>query len=560
MNLRPWVYTVLGIALVGFALVFSNGDLARILAGRDALELSWGPALFRVLLIFHGILLAGYGWVGSGRRPAPVEAPRSSGRVWWIVGALTALALALRLYRLNTGLWLDEILTLVDFARPPLRHIVSSFANQNQHMLYSVLSHISMSIFGEHAWSLRLPAALLGTATVPVLFLTGRRIAGEREALFSCALLTVSYHHIWFSQNARGYSGLLLFTLLSTWLWIEALERRQWRWWLGYVAATTGGLWIHLTLVFVVAAQALIYLVLAAFRSREAPLGWQPFAAWILSGTLTVQLYALSLPEFLRSALGETSMNSDWTNPIWSILETLRVLQIGFSGLAVVLCGGAMVAAGWLSIVRRSVRAGLVMVLPGIMGAAYMLFSAHNFWPRFFFFLMGFALLIAIHGATVAAAFIARVLPPRQRAVFAMRLATVAASAVIVASAATVPRCYRLPKQDFAGARDYVEGRRTARDAVVTLGLAGHAYGKYYAPQWTVISTPEEFEQLRRTHDRILLVYTLGIELKAFHPELWRIVNAEFAPVRVFPGTLGGGEVYVCEERSHPLTATTGKF
>ena len=140
-----------------------------------------------------------------------------------------------------------------------------------------------------------------------------------------------------------------------------------------------------------------------------------------------------------------------------------------------------------------------------------------------------------------------------------MRLATVAASAVIVASAATVPRCYRLPKQDFAGARDYVEGRRTARDAVVTLGLAGHAYGKYYAPQWTVISTPEEFEQLRRTHDRILLVYTLGIELKAFHPELWRIVNAEFAPVRVFPGTLGGGEVYVCEERSHPLTATTGK-
>ena len=152
----------------------------------------------------------------------------------------------------------------------------------------------------------------------------------------------------------------------------------------GLRRGTTAGLWIHLTLVFVVAAQALIYLILAAFRSREAPLGWQPFAAWILTGTLTVQLYALSLPEFLRSALGETSMNSDWTNPIWSILETLRVLQIGFSGFAVVLCGGAMVAAGWLSIVRRSVRAGLVMVLPGIMGAAYMLFSAHNFWPRFF--------------------------------------------------------------------------------------------------------------------------------------------------------------------------------
>jgi len=555
MNLRPWLYTLSGIALLAFAVRFSNGDVARILAGRDAVALAWGPALFRVLLVFHGLVLAGCGWLRSSPRKAAVETPRSGGSAWWIIGALTALALCLRLYRLNNGLWLDEILTMVDFARPPLRQIISSFGNQNQHMLYSVLSHISMSIFGEQAWSLRLPAALFGAATIPVLFVTGRRMVGEREALFSCALITVSYHHIWFSQNARGYSGLLLFTLLSTWLWIEALERGRWRWWVGYAVASTAGLWIHMTLIFVVAAQALIYLTLAAFRSREAPLGWQAFGAWILTGTMTLQLYALSLPEFFRSALVETSMNSDWTNPIWSILETLRVLRIGFSGYAVLLCGGAMIAAGWISIVRRSPRTGLVMVLPGLMGAAYMLFSAHNFWPRFFFFLMGFGLLITIHGATVAANLAARLLPARRRAVFAMRMVTVAASVLIVASAATVPRCYGLPKQDFIGARNYVESLRAPHDAIVTLGLAGHAYGKYYAPQWTVISTPEQLAELRRVHERILLVYTLEIELKAFHPELWRIVKADFEPVRVFPGTLGGGEVYVCEERSRRSAA-----
>jgi hypothetical protein len=214
-----------------------------------------------------------------------------------------------------------------------------------------------------------------------------------------------------------------------------------------------------------------------------------------------------------------------------------------------------MIAAGWISIVRRSPRTGLVMVLPGLMGAAYMLFSAHNFWPRFFFFLMGFGLLITIDGATVAANLAARLLPARRRAVFAIRMVTVAASVLIVASAATVPRCYGLPKQDFIGARNYVESLRAPHDAIVTLGLAGHAYGKYYAPQWTVISTPEQLAELRRVHERILLVYTLEIELKAFHPELWRIVKADFEPVRVFPGTLGGGEVYVCEERSRRSAA-----
>jgi hypothetical protein len=251
-------------------------------------------------------------------------------------------------------------------------------------------------------------------------------------------------------------------------------------------------------------------------------------------------------------------MNSDWTNPLWSILETLRVLQIGFSGAAVVLCGAGMVAAGWTSIVRRSPRAGLVMVLPGLLGASYMLLSAHNLWPRFFFFLMGFALLIAIDGAMTAAGLAARLLRVRRPVVSAARLGTTVACFLIVASAATIPRCYRLPKQDFAGARDYAESLRAQGDAIVTLGLAGHAYGKYYAPQWTVIGTPAELEQLRRSHRRILLVYTLGIELKAFQPELWRIVNAEFSPVRVFPGTLGGGEVYVCEDRSPRSAAVTG--
>jgi hypothetical protein len=62
----------------------------------------------------------------------------------WSLGVLAALgvtALGLRLWQLDSCFWFDEVLTVVDFVRPPLGQIVTSFPSQNQHMLFSVLAH-----------------------------------------------------------------------------------------------------------------------------------------------------------------------------------------------------------------------------------------------------------------------------------------------------------------------------------------------------------------------------------------------------------------------------------
>jgi hypothetical protein len=234
-------------------------------------------------------------------------------------------------------------------------------------------------------------------------------------------------------------------------------------------------------------------------------------------------------------------MPSEWTNPLWVVKESIRNLQTGFAALAVVVCGGFLVCAGWLDILRRDARAAWAMVLPALGGGAMMLLVGHNLWPRFFFFCMGFGLLIVVHGA---------VLLPRRPA-----LGYALAGLLIAASASTVPRCYALPKQDFTGARDYVERQQEPGDAIVAVGLAGHAYGSYYAPRWPVAATPEELAAIRQSHARSFVVYTLPIELKAFHPALWQAVQSGYEPVKVFYGSLGGGEVYVCREKSGAVAA-----
>lgn len=550
---RPW-FTFAGTLLLAAAALPSNLFVEQAF-GRAPHSLAWGPALFRALLALHGLLLLSTNFLPRKRPAAPLSLSISRVSLAVLAG-LTALAVLLRIPNLNSCMWLDEVLTMVRFARPSVSQILTSFPDQNQHMLYSLLAHASIRMFGEQPWALRLPSVGFGIASIWALFLVGRRLIGEKEALFACALMTVSYHHIWFSQNARGYMGLLFFTTLATWLWLEAMDRNSWGPWMGYSVSIALGMWIHMTIVFVAATHALIFL-LVWFRSGRDParLG-RAAAAYILCGTFTLQLFALSLPEFLRTGLAEVSPPSEWTNPLWVVKESLRSLQIGFAAMAVVLCGGLLVAAGWIDIARREASAAWAMVLPGIIGGGSMLALGHNLWPRFFFFCMGFALLIAVHGAMELPRLVAklRVIPNG----WTLRMGYALAGMMILASAITVPRCYALPKQDFTGAKAYVEREFRPGDSVVVVGLAEHVYPTYYAPSWPVAQTPEELAALRSNTGRTFVVYTLPIELRAVHPGIWKTLAADFETDRIFWGTLGGGEVYVCRDRKSARQAALG--
>ncbi len=204
---------MLGCAFIVFFLSVSRASYGPFLLGAENKDLSWGPALFRGLLAFHGILLIVFGWTrnqsgsSSDKTNGSVSEVRTSPTIIGFLIGLSVLALVLRLWNLNSDLWLDEVLTLLDFVRYPVGHIVTSFPSQNQHMLFSLLAKLTTTVFGESAWALRLPSVVFGIGSIWAFFYLGRKLLGQKEALLGCALLTVSYHHIWFSQNARGYMG-----------------------------------------------------------------------------------------------------------------------------------------------------------------------------------------------------------------------------------------------------------------------------------------------------------------------------------------------------------------
>ena len=172
---------------------------------------------------------------------------------------LLCIAFALRLYRLDGGLWFDEIQSYLAYGPMSFGEIVTTYDSQNQHLLYSLLGRASLAVFGDSGWAYRLPAVLFGVGSVAGVYALGTALGRRREGLIAAALMTFSYHHIWFSQNARGYTGLLCWTLFSSYFLIRALEQQRPALWIGYAASVALGVFTHMTMLFVVAAQFAVF-------------------------------------------------------------------------------------------------------------------------------------------------------------------------------------------------------------------------------------------------------------------------------------------------------------
>ena len=175
--------------------------------------------------------------------------------------AVVLVAAVARGIGLNSGLWIDEIYSLVRSFRAPLSGILTEFWGDNHHPFYAVLAHLSRAVFGESAWSVRLPAMLFGVAAVPMLYALGALVVSRREALLASLLLAVSYHHVWFSQNARGYSAIAFFAIVAMWALVRGATTGRTKYFVVYGVAAGLGAYTHLTMIFVVVGHALATLV-----------------------------------------------------------------------------------------------------------------------------------------------------------------------------------------------------------------------------------------------------------------------------------------------------------
>ena len=136
------------------------------------------------------------------------------------LGAIMALGGALRFYGLGIqSLWSDELASWYFSRADGVLGVISNVREDIHPPGYFVILHFAQNVFGDSEWGLRLPSAIAGWLCIPAIYLLGRRIYSEREGLIAALLVAVSWAGVYFSQETRSYSVLILLSIVTAYFW-----------------------------------------------------------------------------------------------------------------------------------------------------------------------------------------------------------------------------------------------------------------------------------------------------------------------------------------------------
>jgi mannosyltransferase len=215
-------------------------------------------ALSLVLLALLSVLLIRI--YRGGRRdlrhlpPLPPERISSRAALLILLG-LTALAATLRFFHLGQESFsYDEAWTALAASRPI--HVVLRRSTALPHLV----AHLCLW-FGRSEFVLRLGPAFAGVLLIPATYLLGRALYGRVQGLLAAGLLTISVYAIYRSQELRFYAWQMLFSTLTLYFLLRALQHRRWRHWVAFALTTLLNLFSHPFALLVLASEGLYALV-----------------------------------------------------------------------------------------------------------------------------------------------------------------------------------------------------------------------------------------------------------------------------------------------------------
>ena len=158
-----------------------------------------------------------------------------------LIVTITLFAFGLRLWQLDStppGWRDDEIINSLVISQHVLDgDLAVYYADASGHeALYHALNAIFLGLFGATIWGIRFLSVILGTLTVPLTYLLGKKLFGSTAGLVAAAGLAVSFWALMYSRIGLRHVLMPPLTLASFyffWRGFEAknqrLESRDWK-------------------------------------------------------------------------------------------------------------------------------------------------------------------------------------------------------------------------------------------------------------------------------------------------------------------------------------------
>jgi 4-amino-4-deoxy-L-arabinose transferase-like glycosyltransferase len=317
---------------------------------------------------------------------------------WAAVGALTALALALRVALVHESLFGDELFLYAivhDHSLGQAMTIVHD--TEKTPPLFFLMAWVIDRVGGAPEL-IRLPSVIAGAACVPLTYLIGRRTVGRAAALAAATWLAISAFQLVYGTEARAYSLVTALVLGSTLALLNAVDGRDRRWWALYGLLALAAIYTHYIAALVLLPQA----AWALWTHRET------LREHLIVSGLIALAYLPWLPSFLVqrdhsaaearriSIISPVNLDTVPETLARAVLGTAFVPTRALPGHALTLLAAGALAVALLAAIgrwatrpdrgwaRTSAAAALVLVLAIVPPVALLLYSLR---PHSSFFL-----------------------------------------------------------------------------------------------------------------------------------------------------------------------------
>jgi uncharacterized membrane protein len=200
---------------------------------------------------------------------------------------IVLIGLLFRIYDLGTqSIWLDEAFS-VALAKMTLPQMVQAAAPDVHPPLYYFLLHYWIIVFGTSESAVRLLSVLFGVLAIPMIYVVGRQLFNKEAGLVAALILALSSLNIYYSQETRMYSLMVLLALLSMYFFWRFLQQRSLVSSVGYVLSTTLLVYTHYYGWFVVIAQNIYVVTLLLLSKHRA----YRLRDWVVLQAIVVVLF-----------------------------------------------------------------------------------------------------------------------------------------------------------------------------------------------------------------------------------------------------------------------------
>jgi hypothetical protein len=256
------------------------------------------------------------------------------------VAALTCLAAVLCCIGLGRpSLWIDEAHSYEFAALPSVWLVILNAAARDAYPpLYFLLLHFWMKLGDGEVW-LRLSSVACHLASIPLIYLVGKRLLSPGTGLVAAALLAISPFHAGFATEVRMYAPMELLSLLSVWGMLVYTEEKSRRGFWTFTLAGLALLYMHVMGALLLVVQGVWLLLDRRMRKTfwkwalVLVAGFLPWAPLFVKAFVTTGGYGSEAPVHLLAYWFVATLGAGFAQPDWLIPASFAtVLTLAIAG------------------------------------------------------------------------------------------------------------------------------------------------------------------------------------------------------------------------------------